>query len=127
MTLSAVCNHPKFSPHFSDKPLPDPTMHWEKLKVQFKLELLAKENVPLDRILPAPPDAVIYSQNTEETILESSTQLDSKTGLKCPRKNEMEKHLTRNIDEGILRAAKPRAQVDKLTADGLATCEGGHF
>ena len=43
---------------FWDKPTPDPPLRWEKWRVQYKLALLAKENIILDTLLGPKPDTV---------------------------------------------------------------------
>ena len=59
-----------------DKPTPDPPLRWEKWRVQYKLALLAKENIILDTLLGPKPEMVelplelIY----EETIVGASAQ-----------------------------------------------------
>ena len=61
---------------FWDKPTPDPTLRWEKWRVQYKLALLAKENIILDTLLGPKPEMMelplepIY----EETIVSASAQ-----------------------------------------------------
>ena len=61
---------------FWDKPTPDPPLRWEKWRVQYKLALLAKENIILDTLLGPKPEMVelplepIY----EETIVGASAQ-----------------------------------------------------
>ena len=63
---------------FWDKPTPDPLLRLEKWRVQYELELLAKENKILDTPLGLKPEKVdlplepIY----EETIIGSSAQLE---------------------------------------------------
>ena len=67
---------------FWDKPTPDPALRWEKWIVQYKLALLAKENIILDTLLGPNPEMVelplepIY----EETIIGASAQLERKRG-----------------------------------------------
>ena len=59
-----------------DKHTPDPPLRWEKWRVQYKLALLAKENIILDTILGPKPEMVerplepIY----KETIVGASAQ-----------------------------------------------------
>ena len=61
---------------FWDKPAPDPPLRWVKLRVQYKLALLAKANIILDTLLGPKPEIVdlplepIY----EQTIMGSSAQ-----------------------------------------------------
>ena len=61
---------------FRDKPTPDPPLRWEKWRVQYKMALLAKENIILNTLLAPKPEIVdlplepIY----EETIIGSSAQ-----------------------------------------------------
>ena len=43
---------------FCDKPTPDPPLRWEKWRVQYKLALLAKENIIIDTLLGPKPEMV---------------------------------------------------------------------
>ena len=43
---------------FWDKPTPDPPLRWQKWRVQYKLALLAKENIILDTLLGPKPEMV---------------------------------------------------------------------
>ena len=61
---------------FWDKPTPDPPLRWEKWRVQYKLALLAKENIIPETLLGPKPEMIdlplkpIY----EERIVGSSAQ-----------------------------------------------------
>ena len=61
---------------FWDKPTPDPPLRWEKWRVQYKLALLAKENIIFDTLLVPKPDMVDLPLEPmyEETIVVSSAQ-----------------------------------------------------
>ena len=43
---------------FWNKPTPDPPLHWERRRVQYKLALLVKENIILDTLLGPKPEMV---------------------------------------------------------------------
>ena len=45
---------------FWDKPTPDLPLRWEKWRVQYKLALLAKENIILDTLLGPKPEMVDF-------------------------------------------------------------------
>ena len=63
---------------FWDKPTPDPALRWKKWRVQYKLALLAKENIIFDTLLGPKSKMVelplepIY----EENIVGASAQLE---------------------------------------------------
>ena len=58
MAQSATKRTPLGIDPFWDKPTPDPPLRWEKWRVQYKLALLAKENIILDTLLGPKPDTV---------------------------------------------------------------------
>ena len=76
MAQSATKRTPLGIDPFWDKPTPDPPLRWEKWRVQYKLALLAQENIILDTLLGPKPETVelplepIY----EETIVGASAQ-----------------------------------------------------
>ena len=76
MAQSATKRTPLEIDPFWDKPTPDSPLRWEKWRVQYKLALLAKENIILDTLLGPKPEMVelplepIY----EETIVGASAQ-----------------------------------------------------
>ena len=61
---------------FSDKPTPEPHHRWEKWRVQYKMALLAKENIILDTLLGPKAEMVDLSLEPiyEETIMGYSAQ-----------------------------------------------------
>ena len=61
---------------FWDKPTPDPPLRWEKWRVQYKWELMAKDNIFLDTLLGPKPEMVDlpFASIYEETIVGSSAQ-----------------------------------------------------
>ena len=61
---------------FLDKPTPDPPLRWEKCRVQYKLALLAKENIIPDTLLGPEPELVdtLPQPFYGETIVGSSAQ-----------------------------------------------------
>ena len=73
---------------FWDKPTPDPPLRWEKWRVQYKLALLAKENIIPDTLFALKPEMVelplepIY----EETIVGASAQSERGTLVTRSRK-----------------------------------------
>ena len=75
---------------FCDKPTPDPPLRWEKWIVQYKLALLAKENIILDTLLGPKPEMVelplepIY----KETIIGASAQSERKRGTPVTRRRK---------------------------------------
>ena len=67
---------------FWDKPTPDPPLHWEKWRVQYKLAMLAKENIILDTLLGPKPEMEELSPEPiyEETIVGASAQSERERG-----------------------------------------------
>ena len=61
---------------FWDKPTPDPPLCWEIWRVQYKLALLAKENINLDTLLGPKPEMVKLPLKSiyEETVFGASAQ-----------------------------------------------------
>ena len=61
---------------FWDKPTPKPPLRWEKERVQYKLPLLAKENIILDTFIGLKPEMVALPLEPlyEETIVDSFAQ-----------------------------------------------------
>ena len=51
MAQSATKGTPFGIDPFWDRPTPDPPVRWEKWSVQYKLALLAKENIIVDTLL----------------------------------------------------------------------------
>ena len=76
MVRSATNRTPVGIDSLRDKPTPEPPLRWEKWRVQYKLALLAKENVILVTLLGPKTEMVeiplepIY----EETIFSASAQ-----------------------------------------------------
>ena len=72
---------------FLDKTTTDPPLRFEKWRVQYKLALLAKENISLDTLLGPKPEMVelplepIY----EETIVGDSAQSERERGTLATR------------------------------------------
>ena len=87
MVRSATNRTPLGTDLFRDKPTPDPPLRWEKWRVQYKLALLAKENVILDTLLGPKPEMVeiplepIY----EENIVGASAQSERERGTLVTR------------------------------------------
>ena len=58
MAQSAKKRTPLVIDAFWDKPTADPLPRWEKWRVQYKLALMAKENIILDTLLEPKPEMV---------------------------------------------------------------------
>ena len=80
---------------FWDKPTPDPPLRWEKGRVQYKMALLAKENIILDTLLGPKTEIVelplepIY----EETIIGASAQSEREERSQRATKNKLAKQM----------------------------------
>ena len=89
MAQSATKRTPLGIYPFWDKATPDPPLRWEKWRVQYKLALLAKENIILDTLLgPEPamlelPLEPIY----EETIAGASAQSERERNARNAQQN----------------------------------------
>ena len=95
---------------FWDKPTPDPPLRWEKWRVQYKLALLAKENIILDTLLGPKPEMVelplepIY----EETIVGASAQSERERNARnAQQKMNWQNKCQRLIEIGIMCGDKP--------------------
>ena len=101
---------------FWENPTATPPLTWDKWTQQWKLALLAKEEIQLEDLLNDPPATVTYPpEPTHEEPVENHTQAterDRKTRnqqLKVNRQNRCKK-----IDEiGMLSGDKPWGSVNK--------------
>ena len=107
---------------FCDKPTPDPPLRWEKWRVQYKLALLAKENIILDTLLGPKPEMVelplepIY----EETIVGASAQSERERNARnAQQKMNWLNKCQRLIEVGIMCGDKPWPLADRKTASLL--------
>ena len=107
---------------FWDKPTPDPHLRWEKWRVQYKLALLAKENIILDTLLRPKPEMVelplepIY----EETIVGASAQSERERNARNAQQNmNWQNKCQRLIEVGIMCGDKPRSLADRKTVSLL--------
>ena len=59
---------------FWERPSSDPPIRWEKWRLQVKLAILARENIPLDTLLqPKPTTVRLPAEPKYETAIEDST------------------------------------------------------
>ena len=73
---------------FWDKLTPNPPLRWVKWRVQYKLALLAKENIILDMLLGPKPEMMVeifLEQIYEETIVGASAQSERERGTRATR------------------------------------------
>ena len=97
---------------FWDKPTPDPPLRWEKWRVQYKLALLAKENIIVDT-LPLEP---IY----KETIVGASAQSERERNARnAQQKMNWQNKCQRLIEVGIMCGDKPWSLADRKTVSLL--------
>ena len=112
---------------FWDKPTPDPPLRWEKWRVQYKLALLAKENIILDTLLgPKPamtelPLEPIY----EETIVGASAQsVRERNARNAQQKMKWQNKRQRLREVGIMCGDKPWPLADRKTVSLLYLSKG---
>ena len=76
MAQSATKHTPLGLDAFWDKPTPNHPLRWEEWRVQYKLALLAKENIILDTLLGPMPEMVDLPIESihKETIVRASAQ-----------------------------------------------------
>ena len=101
---------------FWDKSAPDPHLHWEKWRVQYKLVVLAKENIILDTLLRPKPEMVEFPLEpiSEETIVGASAQSESererereRNARNAKQKLNWQNKCQRLIEVGIMCGDKP--------------------
>ena len=93
MAQSAIKQTPLGIELFWDKPTSDPPLLWEKWRVQYKLALLAKENIILDTLLGPKTEIVelplepIY----EETVVGASAHWEREDRAQRAAEDELAK------------------------------------
>ena len=106
---------------FWDKPTPDPPLRWEKLRVQYKLALLAKENI-LDTLL-GPKSAMVelpLEPIYEETTVGASAQSERERNARnAQQKMNWQNKCQRLIEVGIICGDKPWPLADRKTVSLL--------
>ena len=92
MAQSATKRTPLGIDPFWDKPTTDPPLLREKWRVQYKLALLAKENIVLDTLLGPKPEMVELPLEpiNEETIVGASAQSEREREERSQRATEDE-------------------------------------
>ena len=82
---------------FWNKPTLDPPLRWEKRRAQYKLSLLAKENIILDELLGPKPEMVELplEPKYEETIVGASAQSEREREERsqCAAEDELAKQM----------------------------------
>ena len=122
MAQSATKRTPLGIDPFWDKPTPDPPLRWEKWRVQYKLALLAKENIILDMLLGPKPEMVelplepIY----EQTIVGASAQSERERNARnAQQKMNWQNKCQRLIEIGIMCGDKPWSLADRKSVSLL--------
>ena len=122
MAQSATKRTPPGIDPFWDKPTPDPPLNWKKWRVQYKLALLAKENIILDTLLCPKPEMVelplepIY----KETIVGASAQSErERNAQNAQQKMNWQKKCQRLIEVGIMCGDNPWSLADRKTISFL--------
>ena len=122
MAQSATKRIPRGIDPFWDKPTPDPPLRWEKWRVQYKLALLAKENIILDTLLGPKPEMVelplepIY----EKTIVGASAQSERERHARnAQQKMNWQNKCQRLIEVGIMCGDEPWSLTDRKTVSLL--------
>ena len=122
MAQSAIERTPLGIDPFRNKPTPDPPLRWEKWRVQYKLALLAKENIILDTLLGPKPEIVEFLLKPiyEETIVGASAQSERETNARnAQQKMNWPNKCQRLIEIGILCDDKPWPLADRKTVSLL--------
>ena len=105
---------------FWDKPTPDPPLGWEKWRVQYKLALLAKQNIILGTLLGNKPDMVdlplepIY----EETLVGASASSErerERNSRNAQQNMNWQNKCQRLIEVDIMCGDKPWQLADRKT------------
>ena len=120
----AVKRTPLGTDAFWDKPTPDPPLRWEKLRVQIKLALLAKEKITLDTLLGPKPEMVdlTLEQIYEELFVRSSTQSKRERNARnAHQKMNWQNKCPRLIEIGIMCGDKPWPLADRRLKDSVST------
>ena len=103
---------------FWDKPTTDPSLRWKKRRVQYKLALLAKENITLDTLLGPKPEMVDLPLEPvyEETKVVSSAQSERERNARnAQQKFNWQNRCQRLIEIGIMFGDKPWPLADQKT------------
>ena len=122
MAQSATKRTPLGIDPFWDKPTPDPPLRWEKWRVQFKLALLAKENIILDTLLGPKPEMVELPLESiyEETIVGTSAQSErERIARNAQQKMNCQNKCQRLIEVGFMCGDKPWPLADRKTVSLL--------
>ena len=95
MVLPANKTAPLEIDDFRDKTTSDPNLRWEKWRVQYKLPMLAKENIILDTLLGPKLEMVELSLESiyKEMIIGSSAQSERERKPETRNKDELAKQL----------------------------------
>ena len=102
---------------------PDPLLRWEKRRVQYKLVLLAKENIYLDILLGPKPEMVDLPLEPifEETIVGSSAQPERERNARnAQQQMNWQNKCQRLIEFGIMCGDKPWPLADRKTVSLLS-------
>ena len=122
MAQSATKKTPLGIDPFWNKPTPDPPIRWEKWRVQYKLALLAKENIILDTLLGPKPETVelLLEPIYEETIVGASAQSERERNARnAQQKLNWQSKCQRLIEVGIMCGDKPWSLADRKTVSLL--------
>ena len=122
MAQSATKRTPLGVDPFWDKPTPDPPLRWEKWRVQYKMALLAKENIILDRLLGPKPEMVELplEPKYEETIVGASAQSERERNARnTQQKMNWQNKCQRLIEVGIMCGDRTWPLADRKTVSLL--------
>ena len=86
--LLVAINAPLGVDAFWDKPTPHPHLRWGKWRVQYKLALLAKENIILDKLLG--PEAEMVELPLEPIYQETIVGVSAQSERERERERERE-------------------------------------
>ena len=124
MAQSATKRTPLGIDPFWDKPTPDPPLRWEKWRVQYKLALLAKENIILDTLLGPKPEMVelplepIYKETIEGASAQSERERE-RNARNAQQKMIWQNKCQRLKEVGNMCCDKPWPLADRKTVSLL--------
>ena len=123
MARSANKRKPLGIDAFWDKPTPDPTLRWEKWRVQYNLALLAEENIILDTLLGPKPEMLdlqlepIYEEQSLIHLLNQKER--EKNACNAQQKMNWQNNCQRLIEIGKMCGDKPWPLADQKTVSML--------
>ena len=122
MTQSANKRTPLGIDALWDKPTPDPPLRWKKWRVQYKLALLAKENIILETLLGPKTEMVDLPLEPKygETIIGSSAQSEREKNARSAQQKMNWRNKCQRLSEiSIMCGEKQLSLADRKTVSHL--------